>query len=249
MKILLIGCGFLGTHVAACLKKKASVTVTKTSAPCPINDVDFELLKPNTYTKVHSLVKNFDIIIVTASAGRYDYATSYLCLARMLVKALKAHKNKTLIYASSTGVYKESQGGQVYEHSDLDLDKSHILIETEKTYLSLKNTRVVIFRLSGLYGQSERTLHSIYARYQNTPLYPKYVNFIDVEKAAHAIAYACYHPIFGIYNLSSFTIQNTQLFKELFDKEAIIDTNTISLHGYSKQIVSTKLTSEPFFNL
>jgi nucleoside-diphosphate-sugar epimerase len=144
MKILVIGCGFLGSYVAEALKKKASVTVTKTSSPCPIKDVHFELLKPSTYSKIRALVEDFDVIIVTASAGGYSYETSYLCLARRIVNALKPYRNKTLIYTSSSGVYKESSGGLADENSQLDLDNAHVLIDTEKSYLSLKNTRVVI---------------------------------------------------------------------------------------------------------
>lgn len=249
MKILIIGCGFLGKHVAACLKKTASVTVTKTSLPYEDPEVCFEFLKPSTYCKLKSLVAKFDIIIVTASAGKYDYATSYLCLARFLVKALKPYKNKTLIYTSSTGVYAESEGNTVDETSQLDLQNASILIQTEKTYLSLTHTRVVIFRLSGLYGTDERTLRSIYAKYQHTPLYPKYVNFIEVQEAASAIVYACKYPLYGIYNLSSFTKKNTDLFEELFHKKGTIDTKASVVKEYGKQILTTKLKNEPFFNL
>lgn len=247
MKILIIGCGFLGKHVAEALKSKASVTVTKTSSQVPITKVHLEILKPSNYSKLTKLVKDFDTIIVTASASNYNYETSYLVLARAVKKALTISQNKTLIYSSSTGVYSESSGGSVFENSPLDLDKSHILLETEKTYLSLKNTRVVIFRLSGLIGQSERTLRQMYARYENTPLYPRLANFIFVEDAAYAIKYAVFHPIRGLFNLSSFTEKNTDIFKQLFNKEPSLSPTPNFIHGGSKQVNTSKIRSEPFF--
>lgn len=247
MKILIIGCGFLGRHVAEALKYKASVTVTKTSPQTRINEVHLEILKPSNYSKLIKLVKEFDTIIVTVSANHYNYETSYLVLARSLKKALNFSQNKTLIYTSSTGVYSESSGGMVFENSPLDLDKSHILVETEKTYLSLKNTRVVIFRLSGLIGQSDRTLRQMYARYENTPLYPRFANFIFVEEATYAIEYAVFHPIRGLFNLSSFTEKNTDIFKKIFKKEATLSSVPNLIHGGSKKISSGKIRSQPNF--
>lgn len=249
MKILIIGCGFLGTRIAEILKNEATLTITKTQPPPSVAQVHFEILKPSIYSKLSNLVKSFDTIIVTVSAGKYDYRTSYICLARALKKALISTKDKTLIYTSSTGVYKESNGGFVSENSQLDLDQSHILIETEKTYLSLINTRVIIFRLSGLIGKTEKTLYDIYARYKNRALYPKYSNFIFVEDAAYAIKYGIEHPIRGIYNLSSFTEKNTNIFKKLFHQEPVIGSIIDVKHGGSKKVVTEKIKIEPFFKI
>lgn len=248
MKILIIGCGFLGKHVAESLKHNASVTVTKTTSQSSVSDVHLEILKPSNYSKISKLVETFDTIIVTASSSNYNYETSYLVLARSLKKALNTSKNKTLIYTSSTGVYSESSGGVVFENSPLDLERSHILVETEKTYLSLKNTRVVIFRLSGLIGHSERTLRQMYARYENTPLYPRMANFIYAEEAACAIKYAVFHPIRGLFNLSSFTEKNTDIFKKIFNKDALLSSVPNMTHGGSKKIITEKIRSQPNFS-
>lgn len=249
MKVLIIGCGFLGKHISYLLKNKTSLCVTTTQKDPKIANTKFEILKPALYRKIPSLVKDNDIIIVTASATDHNYHTSYLVLSRYLKKALQNTCDKTLIYTSSTGVYAENSGNVVYEYSPLDIEKSHILIETEKNYLSLANVRVVIFRLSGLVGHFERTLENLYTRYQNIPMYPKHSNFIYVEDAACAVEYACFHPIRGIYNLSSFSKMNTEIFEEIFHKKPLITSRCILTHGGSKQVKSGKIINWPNFTM
>lgn len=241
MRVLIIGCGFLGQKVAMNLRSQVSLTVTTTKEPPLIKDVKFIPLKPETYRKIDVIISNYDCIIVTASASKYNYTESYLILARRLKKALEQTKGKTLIYTSSSGVYKESSGGFVTENSPLDLDKASVLIETEKTYLSLKNTCVMIFRLTGLIGHDERSIKQLYSRYLSSPLTPRMANFIYVEDASMIISKAALHPKRGIYNLSSFTSLNTELFKKLFDKEPLIGTHGSNLHGGSKKVLCDKL--------
>jgi predicted dinucleotide-utilizing enzyme len=89
MKILIIGCGFLGRSIQEMLQKKHFVTITKTH-PISIDAIHFRLLKPALYSKLTDLIKPFDVIIITASAGKNKtYAESYLLLARRLKMALK----------------------------------------------------------------------------------------------------------------------------------------------------------------
>jgi nucleoside-diphosphate-sugar epimerase len=217
MRCLIIGCGFLGSHLYEKLKKQAFCCVTKTRPDDAYPPVHFELLRPSLYQKLDHLLKNYDVIIVTAAAkNKSQYAQVYLHLARRIKHALKKRSHKSVIYTSSSGVYKENQGGYVYENSDLELEASHILIETEKTYLSLQqNHRVVVARLSGLVGK-ERNLKKFYEKYKTETIEKKYLNLVDVDEAANFLKIALKYPLRGIFNISSLTVFNTEYFEKLF---------------------------------
>lgn len=217
MKILIIGCGFLGKSLYERLKNTLPVTVTQTSTKKKADFLDFELLTPHTYRKLQTLLKKFDTLVISAAPkNRAAYAETYLHLARRIKDALKNCPKKTVIYTSSSGVYAESSGAIVAENSPLDLDHSHILVETEKTYLSLqRNHRVVIARLSGLVGPG-RNMKKFYEKYESEPMVKKYINLVDVQDAAKFLEQASTLPIRGIYNVSLRTLWNTDLFTEIF---------------------------------
>ncbi len=248
MKVLLIGCGYLGHTVDDILKNKNSVTVTRTQTPCPLQGVHFELLRPSLFSKISHLVNQFDVFIITAApSSSLDYPSTYLILARKLQKALKDLSGKTLIYTSSTGVYAEMNGHLINETAPLDLDRSHILINTEKTYLSLVSHRIVIARLSGLTG-SLRPLSKMYERYLHQAMPKRMANFIDVKNAAHFIQYALYHPIRGVFNCSTLTDLNVNIFQKIYKKSPqIADGPKKFVHGGSKQIDSRKVLSDAGF--
>ena len=248
MKVLIIGCGYLGQTLAKSLKDKTTLSVTKQSAANPPLDCHLVLLKGSTYRKLQTLIKDYDALIITAAAkDRQDYSLSYLSLARQIKKALREHPGKTLIYTSSTGVYEESSGQVVDELSPLDINQSQILIQTEKTYLSIPSTRIVIMRLSGLFGE-QGPLKELYGRYKQIPMYPRFSNFIEVHEAAYAIRFALFNPIRGIFNVSNLTVKNTDLFETLFNTKPLIsNTSPNTSHGGSKQVSSVKLQSQPGF--
>lgn len=246
MKVLIIGAGFLGTQIASKLVQSTTTYVTKTKP-----DLDLKIkqiiLNDSCYQKLGQLLKKFDTIVITvAPSTRSDYQKTYSTLAHALHKALKKSIGKTLIYTSSTSVYREKDGGFVNESALLDLEKSPILIEAEKKLLSLSKHRVVIARLSGLYGNN-RALTDMLKRYQTNPIAPKMLNLCSDVLAKNFILYAIKYPIRGIFNVSEKTVLNTTLYEEIFFQKPLVDLNAPSFHGGSKQITSKRLKNLPNF--
>lgn len=232
---------FLGKRLSLKLAKKHFVTAT-TTKNSPDIKIHFQILNPQLYRKIPRLVQENDLIIVTASGTKTGYLTSYLVLARKIKKALQHSEKKTLIYTSSTGVYQDQP--IVLENSPLDYQNSSLLIQTENTYLSIPRHRVVILRLSGLFGY-ERSLERIYSIYKDRPMKPKYSNFVHVDQVIEAIDYMIHFPLRGIFNVSSLHFLNKDMFEALFKKMPLIENDQVPPCG--KKVLCDKLFKLPHF--
>lgn len=243
MKVLIIGCGFLGKSLFEKLKNTQSVTVTKTKIGSHNNLYHLELLSPATYRKLDTLLEKFDVIIITAAAKNKEYySLTYLHLARRIKHALQHKKNKTIIYTSSSGVYAENSGALVAENARLDICSSHELIEAEKTYLSLqRDHRVVIARLTGLIGPG-RDLKKFYQKYLSESMAIKWVNFVDVEFAADFIKRSLQSHIRGIYNVSCCNLKNIDYFFKLFGSYPP-SSYPAPIHQQNKRVCTKKMQS------
>jgi len=264
MKIVIIGCGYLGTEVAHIWKTKGdSVTVT-TRTPQRLDDLSRVsrksiLMRNANEESLAPLIADNDFIIVTIAADSpEEYENAYLNTSKVIKSlARNSDKPKTLIYTSSTSVYGDHHGQWVDEESELlgKNDQAKILIESEKKYLSLEEFgwHVCILRLTELYGPG-RELSKRVAKMEGHTLPgngQQYTNMVHIQDAAHAIDYALRHHLTGIYNVSDDEHPSR---KELYDKVAdkfglpkvAWDPEHSALHSGNKRISNHKIKAEGF---
>ena len=264
MKIVIIGCGYIGQEVAKIWKEKGeSVTATTRSSKrldelsrvaiksVIIKNADEESLAP--------LVNENDVIVVTIAADSLEeYENAYLNTSKVLKNlALEMELPKRLIYTSSTSVYGDHHGQWVDEESKTlaKSDQAQILIETENNYLSLAKIGwdVCVLRLTELYGPG-RELSKRVARMEGHTLPgdgSQYTNMLHRTDAAVAIDYALRHHLNGIYNVSD---DEHLTRKELYDKvnhmfrhsEVKWDPEHKALHSGNKRVSNHKIKAEGF---
>jgi nucleoside-diphosphate-sugar epimerase len=164
---------------------------------------------------------------------------------------------RRLIYTSSTSVYGDHHGLWVDETSELKAksEQAHILIETEKTYLSLKELgwNVCTLRFSEIYGPG-RELSKRVEKLQGHTLPgagDHYTNMIHKKDCAYAIDYALKHKLEGIFNA---TDDEHQTRRELYDAISLKfrlpkvkwDSNLTGLHSGNKRVSNHKIKAEGF---
>lgn len=215
MNIAIIGCGYIGSGAAALWTAKGDhVTATTRNMEnlAKLNAIaqKSQILKGSDEAELTKLISNNEILLVTIAAdGPNYYESAYLETAKMFYKiASDTNLSRHLIYTSSTSVYGDHQGLWVDEESDL-LSKdelSKILIEAEKTYLSLMELgwSVSIFRLAQIYGPGRELSKKI--KQLEGHVLPghgdHYTNMVHKTDCVEAIDYARRHHLQGIFNLA-----------------------------------------------
>jgi nucleoside-diphosphate-sugar epimerase len=164
MRVLIIGCGYVGLplgrelarqgHEVFGLRRSALAEAEMKSAG--IAPLHADITQPETLVQ---LPRNFDWVVnCTASGGgnEADYREIYLEGNRNLVFWLAASPVKKFIYTSSTSVYGQNDGSVVTEKSlvEPEAPTSKVLVATEKLLLAAaqKNFPAVILRVAGIYG-------------------------------------------------------------------------------------------------
>ena len=171
MRVLIVGCGYVGLPLGAELARQGhevfglrrsalAETEMKTAGITPLHA---DITQPATLAK---LPRDFDWVVnCTASGGggADDYRKIYLEGNRNLISWLEGSPLKKFIYTSSTSVYGQDDGSVVTEESPVepDAETSKVLVETEKMLLADSGSRgrsphqffpVVVLRVAGIYG-------------------------------------------------------------------------------------------------
>lgn len=217
------------------------------------------IIKGNDEDELIPLLANNDLILVTIAADNPEhYESAYLNTAQIFRRlALEMDLPRELIYTSSTSVYGDHHGQWVDETSELLAkgEQAKILIEAEKTYLSLEELgwNVCIFRLSEIYGP-ERELSKRVQQLEGHTLPgtgDQYTNMIHRDDCANAIEYAHRHHLRGIYNLTDDEHPTRKdLYNQISEKFSLPkvkwDPSLSGLHSGNKRVSNHKIKSEGF---
>ncbi len=195
MKLLIAGCGFLGTELgrgwarsgrAVCGLKRRPETLAGTG----IIPFRADLLDPSTLRKIPPV----DLVLLCQAPGRGEgYRATYLEATRNLLEALRGTAVKKILFVSSTGVYGVRDGSVVTEltpsgadfESDEAAANARLLLETENEVLEGTIPGMVL-RLGGLYGPKRNRLAAIREGKLIPAASPTFTNRIRVEDAASA---------------------------------------------------------------
>ncbi len=177
MRVLIIGCGYVGIPLAAELVRLGhEVFGVRRSA-----DADDEMkaagITPlvadiSNRDQLEKLPRDFDWVVNTVSStqgGAAEYEQVYLNGTRNLIDWIGANPPKKFVYTSSTSVYGQTDGSSVKESSlaEPQSETSKILVQTEKVLIEAtqqKQFPAVILRVAGIYGPERGHLFLQYLR-------------------------------------------------------------------------------------
>ncbi|MEI7730115.1 MAG: SDR family oxidoreductase [Verrucomicrobiota bacterium] len=202
MRVLIIGCGYVGLPLGAALvklghevhgvRRSAGGEEALTAAGIQPHVADISVA-----ADLQQLPGPFDWVVncVSSTKGGVDeYRQVYLDGTRNLIAWLAPQPPKKFVFTSSTSVYGQTDGSAVKEESSTrpSSPTSQLLLETERllqTAARLKQLPAVILRVAGIYGPERGHLFLQYLR-NEARLYGKgerYINMIHVDDVVGAI--------------------------------------------------------------
>jgi nucleoside-diphosphate-sugar epimerase len=165
MRVLIIGCGYVGLPLGTELVRlghevfgvRRTASADAELAAAGIKPLAADITQP---ADLAQLPGPFDWVVNCVSSGKGSvdqYREVYLQGTRNLVEWLSAAPPKKFVYTSSTSVYGQNDGSPVKETSPVEpaSDTGRVLLETEKTLLDAvqqKKFPAVILRVAGIYG-------------------------------------------------------------------------------------------------
>jgi nucleoside-diphosphate-sugar epimerase len=264
MKILVIGCGYLGCEVISSLTKNGNFITAATKSIKKLKSLNKNVQKsvifnPKDDVGLLQLVKDNDVIIITLMIENPDdYENDYITIVRNLKKIASSISSlKTIIFTSNTTTYGDHKGKWVDEFSDLKpmTDEAHSLVDAEKILLSLKgiNWNIVILRLAEIYGNKLEISKKIKNLSENT--YPgsgqNYTNMVHVNDVIAAIKHILFHKLCGIYNLADDDhLTRKELYSMVCEKMGLPmikwDTTHKGLYQGNRRVSNYKIKSTGF---
>ncbi|MDR3672440.1 MAG: NAD-dependent epimerase/dehydratase family protein [Holophaga sp.] len=167
MHVLVAGCGWLGTAVAAALLERGDrVTGVRRDPgraealrPLGVEPLALDLADPAAADRIPHGVEAI-LALQAAGAGPEDYRRAYLQANATLLRAAQRLDLAALVYSGSTGVFGQRDGSQVDEATPPAPDSAtaRVLAEAERLLLGAAGIPVRIVRLSGLYGPARTGL-------------------------------------------------------------------------------------------
>ncbi|MEI6394774.1 MAG: SDR family oxidoreductase [Verrucomicrobiota bacterium] len=165
MRVLIIGCGYVGLPLGAELveqghevfglrrSQRAEAELKAAGVRPLIGDVT----RPGQLAGLPVLYDWVVNCVSSSGGGPQDYEEVYLQGTRNLDDWLMAAPPKRFLHVSSTSVYGQNDGSLVNEASPTQpaTDTAKILVETEKVLLEAvrqRNFPAVILRVAGIYG-------------------------------------------------------------------------------------------------
>ena len=164
MRVLIVGCGFVGLPLGVELIRLGHEVSGLRRSALAENELKAAGIRPlfGDVTQLGALARlprEFDWVVncVAAGGGVDDYRQGYLQGTRNLIEWLGPNPPKRFVYTSSTSVYGQTDGSQVKESSPTEplVETAKILVETEKLLLAAareKKFPAVILRVAGIYG-------------------------------------------------------------------------------------------------
>jgi len=177
MRVLIVGCGYVGLPLGAmlaaaghevCGVRRTAEGVEELVA-AGIHPLAADVTKPEELAK---LPLPFDWVVSAVSStrgGAEVYRQVYLEGTRNLLRAFAALPPRKFVFTSSTSVYGQAVGSEVDESSATEpqSETSRVLVETERVLLDAFRERkfpAIILRVAGIYGPGRGVLFQQFAR-------------------------------------------------------------------------------------
>ena len=218
VRVLIVGCGYVGLAVGELLSKAGHQVFGLRRTGSGRRELERPAIVPLTgditrAEDLRNLPLPFDWVVNTVSSmrgGKDEYRAVYLEGTRNLIAWLKGSPLQKYVYTSSTSVYGQTDGSVVHEQSATEpaSETGRILLEAESLLLEAARTKefpAVILRVAGIYGPERGHLFQQYLRDEATisgdP--QRYINMVHRDDLAGIILAALERGQPGeIYNVS-----------------------------------------------
>jgi nucleoside-diphosphate-sugar epimerase len=201
---LIIGCGYLGQRVGALLRQQGDRVFGTVRSPgrasiigaFGVEPVIADVLSVDSLARLPEADRVFYCVGFDRAAGS-SMRTVYVDGLQNVLYRLR-HTVTRFVYASSTGVYGQTDGEWVDETSPTDPqhESGRVCLEAEERVLNWSRTNdrsasAIILRFAGLYGPGRVVRRSILERGEPIPGDPhKFLNLIHIDDAAQAASAA-----------------------------------------------------------
>jgi nucleoside-diphosphate-sugar epimerase len=165
MKVLIAGCGWLGTAVARTLIERGDrVTGIRRDPEAAaelkamgVEPLCLDLLRPGSSRELPDEIEAIVACPAPGTPGVEQYERTYIDALRVLLEFYASSKLKGFVYTGSTGVFGQTDGGEVREHTPVlpTNDTARVLVRAEEQVLAWgreHSCSTCVVRLSGLYG-------------------------------------------------------------------------------------------------
>ena len=165
MRVLIVGCGYVGLPLGVELMKQGhevfglrrSGTAEHELRSAGLTPLLADITRPGT---LNALPTSFDWVVncaATSGGSADDYRQLYLQGNCNLIEWLAPAPPKKFVYTSSTSVYGQNDGSTVKESSPTEpvAESAKVLVETEKVLLEAAQQQklpAIILRVAGIYG-------------------------------------------------------------------------------------------------
>lgn len=218
MRVLIVGCGYVGLPLGAELVRQGHEVhgLRRTSAneaALRQNGIHPLVGDITSAEELAALPGDYDCLVNTVSSSRggaEEYQRVYLHGTRHLIERFGHDPLRKYIHTSSTSVYGQTDGSQVVESSPTQPASatSRILVEVENLLLSAhaqRNFPAIILRVAGIYGPGRGHLFLRYLR-DEARMHgrgDRIINMIHRDDAAGAIRCALENGVPGqVYNVA-----------------------------------------------
>jgi len=177
MRVLIVGCGYVGLPLGAELVRQGHEVVGLRRNPddraelkaAGLLPLAADITRPDDLARIPG---SFDWVVNTVSStkgGVEEYHQVYVNGTRNLIDWLSINPPKKFAYTSSTSVYGQTDASVVKESSPTEpvSATSRLLVETEKLLTDAAQVRkfpAVILRVAGIYGPERGHLFLQYLR-------------------------------------------------------------------------------------
>lgn len=194
-RVLIAGCGSVGTHLAKRLDAEGHKVwgLRRSAEPLPgrIQTIQADLCDASS---LGAIPDNLDAVIYTAGASEFSeeaYENAYVSGIKNLLEALRqeASTPKRILFTSSTAVYAQQDGETVDESSETSPEgfSGQAMLRAE-ALLRASPIESVSLRLGGIYGPGRTALIDRVRRGEaKREATTRYLNLIHVEDIVGAL--------------------------------------------------------------
>jgi nucleoside-diphosphate-sugar epimerase len=266
MKLVIIGCGYVGSAVARLWHTAGNEVTVTTTTKERVSELQaiasqVAVVTGDDLLGLKQVVANQDIVLLSVGSKQRTpeaYRQAYLETAQNIVMAIEANVGvKQLIYTGSYGAIYHKSGDIVDETVAVNPQDEfgEILAQTEQVLLnaSTEDFKTCILRLAGIYGPG-RELIKIFRRVAGTTRPgsgESYTNWVHLEDIVRAIDFAKDNQLQGIYHLNSDELMTTkELFQRLFAAHDLPpvtwDISQTSPRAHNMKLSNQKIKSAGF---
>lgn len=255
MKILIIGCGYVGKAIAKRWKNKGHTITATTRRPERVDELE-KICNKVILIKGHikEALAGQDCVLLSVAPDRQhsvDYERTYLHTAKDLCEGLKENPQiKHLLYTSSISVYGDKGGKWIDESEPLTPanTSTEFLCRAEEL---LAEQPSCILRLGEIYGPGRDFTN----RLNRLPVFPgtgqNFINITHLENIVNALDFALENKLEGAYNLvEDLHITRKELYDQISKKYSLPppkwDPTLKSLHGSNKRVNCDKIKNAGF---